>query len=62
MLIILLGTVQTQIYISTVNLQSFKYIDFYIISEENVTKIKIAEIEINEFIHLCINPAIENVE
>jgi hypothetical protein len=22
----------------------------------------IAEIEINEFIHLCINPAIENVE
>jgi hypothetical protein len=43
MLIILLGTVQTQIYISTVNLQSFKYIDFYIISEENVTKINISQ-------------------
>jgi hypothetical protein len=43
MLIILLGTVQTQIYISTVNLQSFKYIDFCIISEENVTKINISQ-------------------
>jgi hypothetical protein len=43
MLIILLGTVPTQIYISTVNLQSFKYIDFYIISEENVTEINISQ-------------------
>jgi hypothetical protein len=42
-LIILFGTVQTQIYILTVNLQSFKYIDFYIISEENVTKINISQ-------------------